>query len=177
MTELTIDTIDSEIGMILVVSDGESLCALDFDEYEARMLKLLQRRYQHFYFRQKKNPLGLSSRIQAYLEGDFNSVDDLPVSTGGTPFQQQVWTALRTIPSGTVVSYGKLAAKLGKPTASRAVGMTNSLNPVAIVLPCHRVIGATSLTGYAGGLKRKSWLLQHEGVDLTSKVRSKSWVL
>lgn len=166
MTTLLIDKIDSEIGEILVVSDGESLTSLDFSGYEPRMMKLLEKRYGSVNLIEKKNPQGFSDRIRAYLNGDYNSLDDIPVKTGGTPFQQQVWLALRTIPLGTVISYGELAAKLGKPTAYRAVGMTNSLNPVAIVLPCHRVIGTkASLTGYAGGLERKHWLLQHEGVD------------
>lgn len=167
MTKLLIDQIDSKIGHILVVSDGENLCALDYADYEARMIKLLQKRFGHFDLIETKNPLGFSRRIQAYLEGDYSSVDDIPVSTGGTLFQQQVWLALRTVPPGSVVSYGTLAARLGKPSACRAVGITNSLNPVAIVLPCHRVIGANGkLTGYAGGVKRKHWLLQHEGFAL-----------
>jgi len=166
MTTLLIDKIDSEIGEILVVSDGESLTSLDFSDYEPRMMKLLEKRYGSVNLVEKKNPQEFSDRIRAYLNGDYNSLDDIPVKTGGTPFQQKVWLALRTIPFGTVISYGELAAKLGKPTAYRAVGMTNSLNPVAIVLPCHRVVGIkASLTGYAGGLERKRWLLQHEGVD------------
>lgn len=81
-----------------------------------------------------------------------------------------MWLALRQIPAGTVATYGELAAKLGKPTAYRAVGMANSLNPVAIALPCHRVVGTNGqLTGYAGGLERKQWLLHHEGVDLATR--------
>ena len=113
------------------------------------------------------NPLGVSDRIRAYLTGDYLSLNDIPVNPGGAPFQQKVWSALRTIPCGAVLSYGELAAKIGQPTAYRAVGMANSRNPIAIVIPCHRVIGANaSLTGYAGGLERKRWLLQHEGVDL-----------
>jgi len=76
-----------------------------------------------------------------------------------------VWLTLQTIPWGSTISYADLAARIGKPTAYRAVGMANSLNPVALVLPCHRVIGANAaLTGYAGGLERKRWLLNHEGV-------------
>jgi methylated-DNA-[protein]-cysteine S-methyltransferase len=83
---------------------------------------------------------------------------------GGTPFQQQIWAKLREIPIGEIWTYGRLAQDIGKPTASRAVGMANSLNPIAIVVPCHRVIGANGqLTGYAGGIDRKRWLLQHEG--------------
>jgi methylated-DNA-[protein]-cysteine S-methyltransferase len=165
MTELLIDKIESPIGTIVLVSDGKNLCALDFADYEQRMLKLLKLRYQDFNLKPEKNPQGFSNCIQEYLQEDYGSLDNIPVSTGGTTFQQQVWAALRTIPSGTTVTYGELAVKLGKPTASRAVGMTNSLNPVAIVLPCHRVVGAkANLTGYAGGLERKRWLLQHEGV-------------
>jgi methylated-DNA-[protein]-cysteine S-methyltransferase len=93
----------------------------------------------------------------------------IPVDTGGTPFQQQVWTALRDIPVGETCAYSRLAARIGKPNAARAVGMANSLNPVAIVLPCHRVIGCNAtLTGYAGGLARKRWLLGHEQAILTA---------
>ncbi|WP_341526020.1 methylated-DNA--[protein]-cysteine S-methyltransferase [Nostoc sp. UHCC 0302] len=165
--EFLIDKINSEIGTILIVSDGKNLCALDFADYEQRMLKLLQRRYRSFHFQDTKNPQGLSSKIQAYLNGDRHSLDDMPVNTGGTIFQQQVWLALRTIPWGKTISYAQLAAKIAKPTAYRAVGFANSLNPVAIVLPCHRVISASAaLTGYAGGLERKRWLLKHEGLAI-----------
>jgi methylated-DNA-[protein]-cysteine S-methyltransferase len=194
MIELLLDTLDSQLGKILLVTDGKAVCALDFADYEPRMLKLLQKRYgavrlveqpsveqpsveqPHVEQPSVERPhveqpdafsQSLRHRLQAYLAGDGN-LDDIPVSTGGTLFQQQVWLGLRSIPAGTVITYGEFAAKLGKPTACRAVGMTNSLNPVAIVLPCHRVIGAKgNLTGYAGGLERKRWLLQHEGVDLT----------
>jgi methylated-DNA-[protein]-cysteine S-methyltransferase len=160
-----IDRIPSPIGTILLVSDGESLCSLDFSDYEARMMGLLQKRYAAVEFVDTIDPQGFSSKIRAYLAGDFGALNDMPVNGGGTDFQQLVWQGLRTIPVGTTLTYGKLAAKLGKPTASRAVGMANSLNPVAIVVPCHRVIGAQAkLTGYAGGLKRKQWLLEHEGI-------------
>ncbi|BAB76689.1 methylated-DNA--[protein]-cysteine S-methyltransferase [Anabaena sp. FACHB-709] len=163
--KLLIDKISSEIGTILIVSDGKSLCALDFEDYQPRMLKLLQKRYGSCDFQEVENPQGFSSLIQAYLQGDRHSLKNLPIETGGTPFQQQVWLALQTIPWGTTISYGELAAKINKPTAYRAVGLANSFNPIAIVLPCHRVIGANNLlTGYAGGLERKRWLLHHEGV-------------
>jgi methylated-DNA-[protein]-cysteine S-methyltransferase len=169
MKELTIDRVNSAIGEIIVVTDQEKLCALDFDNYEQRMIKLLQRRFGQVQFNPQKNPLGICDRVQAYLSGDYQSLAEIPVSTGGTAFQHQVWFALRAIPVGTVLTYGQLAAQLGKPTASRAVGMVNSLNPVSIVLPCHRVIGANGhLTGYAGGLERKTWLLKHEGYSLKS---------
>jgi methylated-DNA-[protein]-cysteine S-methyltransferase len=169
MKELLIDRIDSAIGEIMVVSDGESLCALDFADYEPRMIGLLNKRYKSLSLTKKSNPQGFSSRLQAYFKGDYHILNEIPVKTGGTPFQQQVWLALRTIAPGTVMFYGELAAKLARSKACRAVGMANSLNPVGIVLPCHRVVGANfSLTGYAGGLDRKQWLLAHEGVDLTN---------
>nr|AIA18021.1 AlkA N-terminal domain protein [uncultured bacterium] len=165
--ELYIDKVDSEIGDIVLVTDGQSLVALDYADYEPRMRKLLTSRYGAFELKQVENPGGFSDKVRCYLAGDYTSLDNIPVNTGGTPFQQEVWKALRTIPAGTVVSYKQLAQKVGRPTAYRAVGMTNSLNPVAIVLPCHRVVGANSaLTGYAGGLERKRWLLQHEGAVL-----------
>lgn len=165
--KLLVDYINSAIGQILIVSDCEKLCALDFADYEPRMMKLLQKRYGSFDFEYVKNPQGFSSKIQAYFDGDRTSLNNIPISLGGTVFQQQVWLALRTIPWGKTISYADLARKIGKPTAYRAVGMANSLNPVALVLPCHRVIGANAaLTGYAGGLERKRWLLNHEGVKL-----------
>ena len=165
--ELFIDRIDSAIGTLLLVSDGERLCALDYTGYEERMLTLLRRRYRGFRLRDARDPQGFSGRIRAYLAGDLDCLNCISVSTGGTAFQQEAWSALRTIPPGTVLSYGEMAARLGKPASYRAVGMTNALNPIAIVIPCHRLVGADgALTGYAGGLERKRWLLQHEGVDL-----------
>ena len=167
--ELLIDTIDSEIGSIFIVSDGESLCALDYVDYENRMRTLLTTRYGSFHCKPVINPIGASSQLRSYFQGHYAALDPILVNPGGTTFQRQVWAALRTIPSGSTVSYGELAAQLGKPTAYRAVGMANSLNPVAIVIPCHRVIGANAaLTGYAGGLERKRWLLQHEGAEVIS---------
>lgn len=166
MKELTFDQVDSPIGTIILVVDDQKLCSLDYAEYEPRMFTLLQKRYGEVHLKQVNDPCGFSSRIRDYLAGDYACLDAIPVSTGGTPFQQEVWLALRSIPPGKTLTYGELAAQVGKPTAYRAVGATNALNPVAIVLPCHRVIGAnSSLTGYAGGLTRKRWLLQHEGYD------------
>lgn len=163
MKILQLDRIASPIGELVLVVDGVELVALDYAEYEQRMLRLLGRRYGEFALEPEADPHGYSRRVQAYLAGDMAALNVIPVSTGGTPFQRQVWSALREIPAGSVISYGQLAAKLGRPNAARAVGMSNSLNPIAIVLPCHRVVGANnSLTGYAGGLERKAWLLEHE---------------
>jgi methylated-DNA-[protein]-cysteine S-methyltransferase len=102
--------------------------------------------------------------VEAYYDGDFTAVGGLPVKTGGTAFQRDVWGALRTIPLGETTTYGRLAIQVKRPKAMRAVGMANGANPVSIIVPCHRVIGANaSLTGYGGGLERKRWLLRHEG--------------
>ena len=169
MMELLIDKFDSALGKILLVSDGERLCALDYADYEDRMLTLLRRHYPIFQLRETIDPQGFSSVISTYLAGDITCINRIPINTGGTAFQRQVWSALRAIPPGTILTYGELAVKLGKPTAYRAVGMTNALNPIAIVVPCHRLVGADgALTGYAGGLERKRWLLQHEGVRVTN---------
>jgi methylated-DNA-[protein]-cysteine S-methyltransferase len=108
-------------------------------------------------------PAEIVQALGAYFEGQLDALDRLPVAAGGTPFQRLVWSALRTIPAGTTTSYGRLAASIGRPGASRAVGLANGANPIGIVVPCHRVIGAAGqLTGYGGGLDRKRWLLEHE---------------
>ena len=112
------------------------------------------------------DPHGATRRLARYFDGALAALDDLPLDLRGTPFQLDVWRALRTIPIGTTTSYGALAMKLGRPRACRAVGLANGKNPVMIVVPCHRVIGASgALTGYAGGLERKAWLLAHERAE------------
>jgi methylated-DNA-[protein]-cysteine S-methyltransferase len=164
MTQLWIDRIDFALGKILLVTDGEKLCSVDFSGYETRLMTLLEKRYATIELVEQANPQGFSDRLRAYLNGEYEAIADIPVNTGGTAFQQTVWQMLRSIPPGQVMTYGELATRIGKPSASRAVGFANSLNPVSIVLPCHRVIGANaSLTGYAGGLDTKRWLLHHEG--------------
>jgi methylated-DNA-[protein]-cysteine S-methyltransferase len=102
-------------------------------------------------------------QLDAYFEGDLHAFD-LALHMVGTPFQKQVWQGLLTIPYGTTISYAELARRIGRPRASRAVGAANGRNPIGIIVPCHRVIGADgSLTGYGGGLDCKEWLLSHEG--------------
>jgi methylated-DNA-[protein]-cysteine S-methyltransferase len=104
-------------------------------------------------------------QLRAYFAGELTAFD-LPLAMHGTEFQRRVWAGLLEIPYGETMSYGELAAHVGSPGASRAVGLANGRNPVAIVVPCHRVIGADgSLTGYGGGLERKTWLLEHEAAQ------------
>ncbi len=152
-----------------VVTDGERrLRAADWDDYEPRMQKLLERHYGggSVELREPQRQSAAAHALLAYFEGDLNAVDELPTETNGTAFQRSVWSALRKIRAGHTVSYGALAAQIGNPKAVRAVGLANGANPIAIVVPCHRVIGANaSLTGYGGGLDRKRWLLAHERGD------------
>jgi methylated-DNA-[protein]-cysteine S-methyltransferase len=164
--ELHVDEVGSPVGTLVLVTRNGALCALDFDDCRERMHALLRPRYGEVDLRPSHDAHGFSRRIREYLDGDLDALDSIPVETGGTPFQQRVWSALRDIRPGRTLTYGQLAASAGRPSAARAVGMTNSRNPVALVLPCHRVVGADgSLTGYAGGIHRKRWLLRHEGVD------------
>ena len=161
---LWIDRLDSALGELTIVTNNTHLCALEYEGDSDRMMSFLQRRYETIEFSAKTNPLGVTQKLAAYLDGDYGAIEDIPVNPGGTAFQQKVWTELGRIPLGQTWTYGELATALGKPTASRAVGMANSKNPIAIVIPCHRVIGASkALTGYSGGLERKRWLLDHEG--------------
>ncbi len=161
--DLLVETVGSPIGdIVLVVRDG-ALCAADFSDCETRMKSLLQKRFGQVVLRRDVNSSEIGDRLRAYLAGELEALDTIPVDPGGTAFQRGVWSALRAVPAGTTTTYGALAARLGRPTAARAVGRANALNPVAIVVPCHRLLGAGgSLTGYAGGLARKRWLLAHE---------------
>ncbi len=162
----SLETIDTPTGRMRIVTDDKGrLRSVDWDDHEARMMKLLERHCGANSFSLRKNrPTSAGARaLAAYFDGDISAVADLPTRTQGTEFQHKVWQALRTIPAGLSISYGALAARIGRPGASRAVGLANGANPVAIVVPCHRVIGAdASLTGYGGGLERKRWLLAHE---------------
>jgi len=115
------------------------------------------------------------SEIEAYFAGDLKALDRIAVDPEGTEFQLRVWKVLRGVRSGRTVSYAELAKRAGNPAAVRAVALCNARNPVALAIPCHRVIGSDgSLTGYGGGLERKRWLLEHEGALLPSGVRQRS---
>ena len=168
MAELLYDEMPSPLGAILLACDGDALCALDYFDYEWRMHDLLAPRYGPVKLARRYDPNGYRTLIAAYFDGDYRALDGIKVNGGGTPFQQRVWQTLRTIPPGQTATYGQIAERLGSPKRARAVGLANSLNPIAIVVPCHRVIGANgALTGYAGGLDRKRWLLAHEQARCT----------
>jgi methylated-DNA-[protein]-cysteine S-methyltransferase len=128
------------------------------------MHRLLRLHYGIVRLQPKERVSPARQAVEAYFEGTLGAIDSLPVKTGGTEFQRAVWAALRTIRTGTTTTYGSLAVRLGQPKAMRAVGMANGANPIGVIVPCHRVIGANAtLTGYGGGIERKRWLLRHEG--------------
>ncbi len=152
-------------GTMLLVSDAQGrLRAADWQDREARLQRLLRLQYGHVVRLVDHAGRGPAQEVfDRYFAGELAAIDHHPVETGGTLFQREVWAALRRIPAGQTMSYGALAAQLGRPQAMRAVGLANGANPVSIVVPCHRVIGAGgALTGYGGGVDRKRWLLAHE---------------
>lgn len=166
--ELVLDRIATPLGEVLIVTDAEgAVRALDFHDYEPRMRRLLRLHYGLVSLTPGPAPAAVKAAVEAYFAGDLAALSGLPVKTGGTAFQTAVWRALRDIPPGSTQSYGQLAARIGRPTAVRAVGLANGANPVGVIVPCHRVVGASGdLTGYAGGVERKRWLLAHEAAAL-----------
>jgi methylated-DNA-[protein]-cysteine S-methyltransferase len=168
------DRLESPIGVMLILADGRgSLRAIDFADHEDRLGLLLERRVGQRLdcASAATDPFGLTSALAAYFKGDLAAIAALPVEAPGTVFQRKVWAALRQIPPGRTQSYGQIAATIGHPGAVRAVGAANGANAVAIVTPCHRVIGADgSLTGFAGGIERKRWLLAHEAASVARQL-------
>lgn len=161
---LKLDHQKSPIGTLLIVADDNGVIhSLDFEDYESRMRRLLKRYYGTVQLERAHVKTPIRDALDSYFEGDFVALEQLAIGGGGTDFQRQVWKHLCEIPAGTTKSYGQLASDAERPGASRAVGLANGANPVAIVVPCHRVIGASgALTGFGGGLWRKRWLLEHE---------------
>ena len=167
-TTFALDRLKTPIGTALLVTDaGGILCALDWEDYEARMTELLRRQHGAVTLKDGRAPQATRVALSAYFDGDLASLDTIERRVAGTPFQCKVWTALPKIKAGTTMSYGALASRLKMPKAVRAVGHANGANPLSVVVPCHRLIGADgSLVKYGGGLSRKRWLLAHEGVEL-----------
>jgi methylated-DNA-[protein]-cysteine S-methyltransferase len=162
------ELIPTPTGLIVLLTDAQGrIRALDWDDHQGRMQRLLRLHYGSGVTLRDAGPSAARAALAAYFAGDLTALDELEVETAGTPFQRAVWAALRRIPVGHTLSYGALAAQIGKPSAVRAVGLANGSNPIGVVVPCHRVIGANgALTGYGGGLPRKRWLLEHEGARL-----------
>ncbi|WP_223789248.1 methylated-DNA--[protein]-cysteine S-methyltransferase [Marinicella meishanensis] len=147
------DHLTTDLGLVEITADDQGIHSVYFvDQAQAVQANALTNRAK--------------SQLREYFAGQRQSFD-LPLAPQGTEFQQRVWQALLTIPYGQLASYRDMAQQLQQPKAVRAVGAANGKNPISIIVPCHRVIGANgSLTGYAGGLERKRWLLQHESSDL-----------
>ena len=158
------DRIDTPVDTLVIVADASgAMRMLSFDEDDERWRRDFGRMFPTSGLAARRDPFGHSSTLEAYFEGDMDALERIPVVFGGTSFQNKVWNGLRKIPIGTTTSYGALARTIGEPKAVRAVGLANGANPVAVVVPCHRVIGSDgSLTGFGGGLPRKRWLLEHE---------------
>ena len=163
-----LDRLKTPIGMALLVSDAEGMLrALDWEDHEPRMRELLRRQYGPVQLKAARAAAATRAALTGYFEGDLDRLQTIKWRVAGTPFQRKVWNALPKIPAGTTMSYGVLAAKLGAPNAMRAVGHANGANPLSVVVPCHRLIGASgSLVKYGGGLERKRWLLRHEGAEI-----------
>jgi O-6-methylguanine DNA methyltransferase len=155
---------ESPIGNIRIVVRDGVLCALGFTDRWRFKKRSVEERFGAAELRQTDDPGGVIGCLRRYFAGDMTALDPIQVDTGGTPFQRAVWAALRRIPAGRTASYSELARAINAPAAVRAVGAANGANPIGIVIPCHRVIGADGrLVGYGGGLERKRWLLAHEG--------------
>lgn len=157
--------VDSPVGRLLLTSNGEALTGLYMDVPARGAERHVERAVAGGAEDPSAAPLPQAARQLAEYFAGVRRAFDLPLALHGTPFQQRVWRALTEIPYGETWSYGQLAKRIGNPKASRAVGLANGSNPISILVPCHRVIGADgSLTGYGGGMERKQWLLRHEGI-------------
>ena len=163
MKKLAVEHVSTPIGTMVAVYSGAVLVQLDFEDCAPRMMAMLRRRFGEVGMVSQPGKSGITSRLAAYFDGDLTACGGVETDGGGTDFQRDVWAALRRIEPGRTAAYGEIAAEIGRPRAVRAVARANALNPIAILVPCHRVIGKNGkLTGYAGGLHRKKWLLAHE---------------
>jgi methylated-DNA-[protein]-cysteine S-methyltransferase len=162
---ITLGRLPTPIGVALLAVDPAGvLRAFNWTDYEPQLQAWLRRRYPAARLVEGSAPAAMRQAFDAYFAGDVAALDAVPRRPAGTSFQLSVWAALASIPAGETLSYAGLAERIGKPTAMRAVGLANGANPIALVVPCHRVIGTNgTLTGYGGGLHRKRWLLAHEG--------------
>ena len=148
------------LGPLTVIARDGALCAVGFAPQREELRRRVRARFAETI---EPGAVGATRAIEAYLDGDVHALAGLEVDLGGTGFQARVWAQLREIPPGETTSYGEIARAIGSPEAVRAVGAANGRNPVSLVVPCHRVVGkGGTLTGYAGGLERKRWLLDHE---------------
>ena len=161
---ITFSEIDSPIGSILLVERDSRVAGVLFADCFARYGVALEARLGEPRSAWREATRATAARrLRDYFAGELAALDELELDTGGTPFQRSVWEAVRRVPAGETATYGEIANAIGAPAAVRAVGAANGANPVCLVVPCHRIIGANgNLTGYGGGMPRKRWLLAHE---------------
>ena len=155
--------LESPIGIISAAVHDGALCGLKFGEERQSIHQVIARRFGEVELVRLPKSHAIMTHLRHYFDGDIAAIEQIAVDAAGTDFQQRVWAQLRRVPAGATASYGDVAAAIGSPAAVRAVGTANGANPVAIVLPCHRVVRTGgALGGYGGGLDRKRWLLEHE---------------
>ncbi len=160
---IQIQTLESPIGPLTVAERAGRVCLLHFGGDGPAIDQLFEKWYPGE--ARARRALAVAAVLRRYFEGELAAIEAIAVELNGTDFQKKVWQALQRIPCGATISYAELARRVGSLTAVRAVGAANGANPVAVIVPCHRVIGSNgSLIGYGGGLERKQWLLSHEGV-------------
>ena len=159
--EFFLETCDSPLGSIEIVSRPDAVVSIDFSDCHERMCQLLGKRFGAYRFCAGES--GFITYLEAYFSGQIDALSNISYCLQGTDFQNKVWQSLTTVKPGQTSTYGDLAKKIGQPKAAQAVGRANALNPILLVIPCHRVIGKNNkLVGYSGGLNRKEWLLNHE---------------
>ena len=164
---IQLGSVETPIGLLTLAAFHGRICLLHFDASERAARAALAKWYPTEQVEKVLDPGAAAAVLRRYFDGDISALDDVPVEMNGTDFQKKVWGALRGVRAGQTSSYAAIAKRIGAPAAVRAVGAANGANPVAIIVPCHRIIGANgSLTGYGGGLRRKEWLLRHEKARL-----------
>lgn len=160
---LIVERLSTPIGAVLITHDGNVICNTEFEDSEERRAQELAQHFPGAAFTRAKKRSPFGEALTRYFDGDVRAIDKVPIADIGTPFQQRAWNELRKIPPGQTRGYGEQAARLGNPSAARAVGRANGQNPNAIIVPCHRLVGADgSFVHYGGGLERKRWLIDHE---------------
>ena len=164
ITRFFSDKMSTPLGPAILIADESGALRMFFwEDQDTSWRTAFERRHVGAEVIPRRDPFGHVAALTRYFEGEIAALDGIVVAYAGTPFQEKVWNALRSIEVGTTLSYGGLARRIGEPKAVRAVGVANASNPIGIVVPCHRVIGSDGrLTGYGGGLPRKRWLLDHE---------------
>jgi methylated-DNA-[protein]-cysteine S-methyltransferase len=161
---VSIAQLDSPIGPLTLAAHDHRVCLLHFGAVMDDVRRTIIKWYPQDAVVEHRDPAGAAGMLRDYFAGDVHALERVAVEMNGTRFQQQVWAALRQVKPGRTASYADIARAIAAPSAVRAVGAANGANPVAVIVPCHRIIGSGgSLTGYGGGLDRKRWLLQHEG--------------